>query len=66
MTSTDSKILLKPSEAAELVSLSRSEVYELIRDGIIPSVRVGKSLRVPVRELKAWAEQLASQVERSW
>ena len=61
MASNTGKLLLRPSEAAELVSLSRSKVYELIRDGTIPSVRLGKALRVPARELEAWAAELAAQ-----
>ena len=61
MQSTTSKLLLRPTEAAELISLSRSKVYALLRDGTIPSVRVGKSLRVPRRELEMWAERLVSE-----
>ena len=58
MTAVAERLLLKPAEAAELIGLGRSKTYELIRTGELPSVRLGKSLRVPLRELQAWVERL--------
>jgi excisionase family DNA binding protein len=51
------RILLKPTEAAEVIGLGRSKTYELISKGLIPSVRIGKSVRVPVAALRNWVEQ---------
>ncbi|MFP5262368.1 MAG: excisionase family DNA-binding protein [Blastocatellia bacterium] len=51
------RILLKPTEAAEVIGLGRSKTYELISKGLIPSVRIGKSVRVPVAALHNWVEQ---------
>jgi excisionase family DNA binding protein len=51
------KFLLRPSEAAELLSISRSKAYELIAAGVLPSVRIGSSVRVPAARLQAWIEQ---------
>ena len=51
------KLLLRPSEAGEALGLSRSTIYELVASGEIPSVRVGRSVRVPVEGLKAWVER---------
>ena len=48
-------IMLRPREVAELLSLSRSEVYRLIERGEIPAVRIGSSVRVPRR----WVEEQA-------
>jgi excisionase family DNA binding protein len=53
------KLLLRPIEAAELLGLGRAKTYELIRNGTLPSVRLGKSVRVPRRELEAWVERLS-------
>lgn len=47
-------ILLRPSKAATLADISRSVAYELIRTGQWPSIRVGRSIRVPVADLMAW------------
>jgi excisionase family DNA binding protein len=40
-------------DAAEMLSLSRQKVYELIAREGLPVVRFGKSVRVPVADLKA-------------
>jgi excisionase family DNA binding protein len=50
------RLMLKPAEAAELLGIGRTKVYELIRADLIPYRRVGKPLRVPVALLKAWVE----------
>lgn len=49
-------IMLRPVEVAALLGLSRSEVYRLIDRREIPSVRFGRSVRVPRR----WVEQQAA------
>jgi excisionase family DNA binding protein len=49
-------ILLRPAKAAQLADISRSVAYDLIAKGEWPAVRVGRSLRVPVKDLVAWVE----------
>ena len=41
------KLLLTPEEAAEVLSIGRSKVYELIGPGHIASVRIDRSRRIP-------------------
>jgi excisionase family DNA binding protein len=48
------RLLLRVGEAAETLGMGRSTVYELIAAGVLPAVKVGKSLRVPIEQLKAW------------
>ena len=55
------RLLLRPTEAAELIGVGRSKVYELIATGEIPSLRIGASVRVPLESLKEW---IAAQVRR--
>jgi len=53
------KLLLRPVEAAEVIGISRTKIYELLARGELPSVRIGASVRVPVEALRAWiARQL--------
>jgi excisionase family DNA binding protein len=59
------KLLLRPEEAAELIGVSRSKMYVLIADGVLPGVRVGKSVRVPVKALEAWVEAQTTDQKRS-
>ena len=51
------KLLLKPTEAAELLGISRSRAYELIAAGVLPSVRLGSSVRVPLDALREWIKK---------
>jgi excisionase family DNA binding protein len=48
------KLLLKPAEAADAISTSKTTMYELIASKQIRSVRVGKDLRVPLTVLQEW------------
>ena len=52
------KDLLRIEEAAERLSIGRSKVYELIREGKLEVVHIGRSVRVPVRSLDEFIEQL--------
>jgi len=56
------KLLLKPEEAAELVSIGRSKVYELIGTGELASVRIGTSRRIPADALVEFVRELRSPV----
>ena len=48
---------LKVPEVAEVLRIARSRAYELVADGEIPSVRIGRSVRVSRRELERWLEE---------
>jgi excisionase family DNA binding protein len=52
----EDKLLLRPTEAAEALGLSRATVYELLARGEIPSLRIGRSVRVPVDRLREWVQ----------
>lgn len=46
--------LLTVTEAARRLALGRATTYQLVRRGEIPSIRVGRAVRVPVHALDAW------------
>lgn len=50
------KLLLTPPEAAALIGIGRTRVYDLIARGVLPSLRIGRSVRVPVEGLREWIE----------
>ena len=55
------KLLYRLSELVEVLGLSRARVYELLREGTLPKVVIGRSVRVPARALEEWvAAQLAA------
>ena len=61
-----SERLLTVDEAAAFLRLSRDRAYALIRDGIIPAVRVGRLIRIVPRELRAFLDAGGRGFERTW
>lgn len=59
------RTLLRPREIVESTGLSRVTVYGLISSGEIPSVRVGRAIRVPVQGFKEWLERKAGEQRAS-
>lgn len=58
----DSRILLRATEVAAMLGIGRATVYELMASGAIPTVRIGRSVRVPQEALNRWvAENTTSQ-----
>lgn len=59
------KLLLTVAEAREVLNIGRSKMYELLNTGVIPSVRLGRSLRVPIVALQQWLDKqtLATQAK---
>lgn len=51
------KRLMSVKEASEVLAMSRFSVYELVRDGVLPAVRVGRRIRVVKSELDGWIER---------
>lgn len=41
--------LQRISDAARFLGVSRSLIYRLINSGVLPSVRIGRSRRIPIR-----------------
>ena len=52
------KLLISPTEAAEVLGIGRSKVYELMRSGTLRSVRIDSCRRIPVEELSALVARL--------
>ena len=48
------RLLYKPAEAAEILGIGRSKLYELLEADEIASVWIGRSRRVPVEALHAF------------
>ena len=47
---------MRVAEAAALLSVSRTKLYELARAGTIPTVLIGQSIRIPRRRLLEWLD----------
>lgn len=60
-------ILLRPEEAAQLLGICRAKAYGMIASGELPSIRAGKSVRVPRLALERWidANTTGGEIRRS-
>jgi len=48
------RLLLRAEEVQEALGLGRSKVYEMMATGVLPTVRIGRSVRVPADALRDW------------
>lgn len=66
MAEQESPLLLRVPEVARTLGIARSLAYEMARDGRLPTVHIGKAVRIPRRRLEAWIEARAQaeEVER--
>jgi excisionase family DNA binding protein len=59
----DAARLLTVEEAARRLSLGRTTVYALLKDGQISSVRVGRLRRIPTEALDTYTARLIAEQE---
>ena len=56
--------MVRPVEAAAMLSISRSSVYELIAAGTLPSVKIGgRMIRIPVAAIRRMAESATDELD---
>ena len=46
--------LLTVLEMANLLRISRSKAYDLIKEANFPTIKIGKSIRINKKELVSW------------
>jgi excisionase family DNA binding protein len=56
-------ILYIPQEVAEIMSISRSQVYNLMNSNQLKSVHIGRSRRITMDQIHEFVGQLTSKVE---
>ncbi len=50
-------LLVRPPEAARILGLSRTVLYEHLSSGSLPSLKVGAARLIAVDDLRAWVER---------
>lgn len=58
------ELLVDLDEAGRRLSLCRRSVQQLVYDGALPSVKVGRSRRIPVIDLEAYVNSLREANDR--
>ena len=64
METTPTKLLITTEEAASVLGIGRTRMYELLRSGKVRSVTLGRSRRIRPEDLETYVEQLAEQSNR--
>lgn len=54
---SDDRLTLTVDEAADLLGISRSLAYELVRVGELPSLRLGRRILIPRRVIYELVEE---------
>lgn len=52
MNSEHDRLLYRVKTAAYMLDVSRSQMYTLINSGLVHTVKVGNSIRIPAEELR--------------
>ena len=63
ITVKNERLTLSVPEAAEIIGVSPSKMYEVVKIQGFPCVKLGKRLLVSAKGLEKWIEQ---QAERGW
>jgi excisionase family DNA binding protein len=50
----DLPLALTVEQAAKLLNISRNLAYDLVRQGVIPSLRLGRIIRISRSRLEEW------------
>jgi excisionase family DNA binding protein len=50
------RLLLRIIEVAETLGIGRTKIYELIATGELPTIRVGRAVRISVSTFQKWFE----------
>ena len=53
-------LLVRVEEAAHILSLGRTMIYELLANGQLPSVTIGTARRIPLAALEKWVADRTS------
>ena len=61
---TTERLLLTVEEAARRLGIGRTLAWQLVRQGVLPTVRLGRCVRVPWQALQEWIARQAQGGER--
>lgn len=57
------KLVISVPEAAQLLGISASKMYEIVRIQGFPAIRVGKRVLVNAKKLESWLDEMT---EKGW
>lgn len=58
------RLMLTPEEAADVLAIGRTKVYQLIQNSELESVKIGRSRRVPADSLVEFVSHLKADLSQ--
>lgn len=58
--------MLTPAEAAEYLRVSRGRLYDLVRQGLLPAVRLGRQIRIRRHDLREFCDAGGRALPGGW
>ena len=58
--------LLRVPRVAEILDLTPARIYELVREGVLPAVRLGRQVRIDPEALEAWIDSGGQSLPGGW
>jgi excisionase family DNA binding protein len=59
-----SERFLQISQVADLLEISKTTTRRLVKNGVLPAIRVGRQIRIDERRLEKWLESGGSAVAK--
>jgi excisionase family DNA binding protein len=59
-TTNTQRLTISVIEAGEMLGIGRNKSYELAAQGVIPTLKLGKKLRVPIAALERMLDEAGS------
>lgn len=63
MLAEQERLLYRPEEAARVLAISRSKLYQMLARGELRSIRIGRAARIPATELRRWLTERLAEAE---
>ena len=57
MRPDNEQVFISLNELQEILGIGRTKAYDLVASGELPAVRIGRMIRVDMRDLTDWLEQ---------
>jgi len=51
------ELCITPAQTAKRLHLGRTKTYQLLRQKIIPNIKIGNRILIPTKELEKWLSQ---------
>ncbi len=60
------RLLLTVEEAAQRLGIGKTLAWELVWAGVLPSMRLGRCVRIPLRALEEWIARQIAEGDHRW